>query len=138
MNEEKKVMELEAEQPAYKLRALKAKDVFLMSKIIGSIGIDKMKDCFQSDAVQGLMQGEKNASLLESAGAAIFFDLANVILNHLSACEKDLYVFLAGLSGLDKNEIASLPMNTFLEMLMDVIRKEEFRDFIKVVSRLLK
>lgn len=138
MNEEKKVMELEAGQPAYKLRALEAKDVFLMSKIIGSIGIDKMKDCFQSDAVQGLMQGEKNASLLESAGAAIFFDLANVILNHLPACEKDLYVFLAGLSGLDKNEIASLPMNTFLEMLMDVIRKEEFRDFIKVVSRLLK
>lgn len=138
MNEEKKVIELKTEQPAYTLRALEARDVFLMSKIIGSIGIHEMKDCFQSDMVKSLMQGEKDASLLEAAGVAVFFDLANVILNNLPSCEKDLYAFLAGLSGLDKKKIETLPMNTFLEMVIDVFRKEEFRDFIKVVSRLLK
>lgn len=138
MNEEKKAMELEAEQPAYKLRALKAKDVFLMSKIIGSIGIDKMKDCFQSDAVQGLMQGKLDDALLSSVGVTVVLEAANVILNHLPACEKDLYAFLADLSGMNKGEIETLPMNTFLEMVIDVIQKEEFRDFIKVVSRLRK
>ncbi len=138
MQEQTNVTGLETKRPAYALRALEAKDVFLMSKIIGSIGIHEMKGCFQSDAVQGLMQGKQDDALLSSVGAAVVLEAANVILNHLPACEKDLYAFLASLSGLDKKEIESMPMNAFVQMVVDVIKKEEFRDFIKVVSRLFK
>lgn len=44
-----------------------------------------------------------------------------------------IYQLLSGLSGMNKKEIAALPMNVFLSMIIDVIKKEEFKDFFQDV-----
>lgn len=127
------------EGKAYALRALEAKDVFLMSKIISTIGINEFKGIVQSDAIKSAISGkEVTADLAASVGITVMLDIANVILGNLSKCEKDIYAFLSGLSGIDKKRIESMPMNTFVEMVIDVIQKEEFKDFIGVVSKLFK
>lgn len=126
------------EEKTYTLRALEAKDVFLMSKIIGAIGIKEFKDCFESDAIKSMITNPDDEEAVASVGVAVFLDIAEIILNNLPKCEKDVYTFLGNLSGMTPEQIESLPMNTFFEMLIDVIQKEEFKDFMQVVSKLFK
>lgn len=125
------------EQKAYTLRALEAKDVFLMSKIIGAIGIKEFKSAFESDELKSMIGSAGDTDVM-SVGISVFMDIAGIILNNLPKCEKDVYSFLGSLSGMDAKQIESLPMVTFIEMIIDVIKKEEFKDFMKVVSKLLK
>lgn len=126
-------------EKAYTLRALEAKDIFLMSKIISTIGINEFKDVVQSDAIKSAISGKDvTDDVVTSVGVTVMLDFANAILGNLPKCEKDIYAFLSGLSGIDKKQIESMPMNTFMGMVIDVIQKEEFKDFIGVVSKLFK
>lgn len=126
------------DKKAYTLRALEAKDVFLMSKIIGNIGIREFKNSLDSDEIKALIDSSDDNEATASVGAAVFLDMAEIVLSNLPRCEEDVYAFLGNLSGMNAQCIKSLPMNTFVEMIIDVIQKEEFKDFIKVVSRLFK
>lgn len=126
---------VETAEKAYTLRVLEASDVFVMSKIIHSIGIEEFKKCFNAETVKKVMEQSKD---VEAVGFDIFFDIVGVITGNLPKCEKDIYKFLAGLSGMTEAQIKALPMNTFLEMIIDVVKKEEFADFLSVVSKLFK
>ena len=42
------------------------------------------------------------------------------------------------ISGMSKDDIRNLPISTFTEMIIDVVKKEEFKDFFGVVSKLFK
>lgn len=125
------------EKKAYTLRALEAKDVFIVSKIIGSIGIKEFRASFESDAVKATMKNAQNTDVM-AVGMTVFLDIADVIFRNIPKCEKDVYAFLASLSGMEIEEVESLPMVTFIEMIIDVIKKEEFKDFMTVVSKLFK
>jgi hypothetical protein len=118
------------------LRELKSKDVFPMFSIISKIGIDEFKECFESDEVKKMIAGKK--ADLNAIGMKVMLDVASIIIKNIPRCENEVYHFLAGLSGLTKEEIADLPMNTFFELIVDVAKKEEFKDFIVVVSKLFK
>ena len=125
----------------YELRKLCTKDIFPMSKILSKIGIKEFKECFASEEVQTMItsmsKGEKPADI-ESVGIAVVLEIADVFLGNLSSCEDHIYQLLSGLSGMTKKEIAELPMDVFISMIIDVIKKEEFKDFIQAVSRSLK
>ena len=139
-----------AEKP-YTFRQLGAPDIFLMAKIISQIGIKEFKACFESDSISGLIQNmvaekasDKEAdtqdnSNIVSVGVGVAVELAGVILGNLPKCENDIYQMLSQTSNLSVEEIKA-PGNAamFLEMVIDFIKKEEFRDFIKVVSKLFK
>lgn len=128
---------LQAVQPekTYTLRALEAKDVFIVSKILSQIGLKEFKDAFDTKLLSSGVTDEKG---LEAIGISVFFDMSQVLLGNLPKCEKDIYTFLSSLSGKDKKEIESLPMVTFVEMVIEVFRKQEFIDFFKLVSTLFK
>ena len=106
-----------------------------MSKIIHAIGIEEFKKCFQPETIKK-MAAQDNS--VEEVGFEIFFDIVGVITGNLPKCEKDIYKLLAGLSGMTEAQIKALPMNEFFEMIIEVIRKEEFKDFLLVVSKLFK
>lgn len=131
------VVEMTTEKP-YTLRALAAKDVFIVSKILSQIGMKEFKDAFDSEMAGKMIAGGMDDSKVAAVGMNVFFDLSQVLLSNLPKCEKDIYAFLASLSGMDAKKIEALPMNTFIEMVIDVIRKEEFTDFFKLVSQLFK
>ena len=129
------------ENKVYTLRDLKAEDTFLMFQIINTIGIKEVKNCFVSAEVMNAIthpgEGESDEKLA-AVGMTVALDIAGVLVAHLPDCKEEIYRFLAGLAGMSKEEIAELPMNTFFEMIVDVIRKEEFKDFFQGVSRLFK
>ncbi len=129
-------------EKGYTLRALCARDVFPMSKIISKIGMNEFTKAFDKDDVKNLvasLQGNQNLDDVASiVGINVILNVTSVILGNISSCEQEIYSMLSSLSGMTKKDIESLPMNVFFEMIVDVIKKEEFKDFFKVVSRLLK
>ena len=127
---------MEETTKVYELRDLQSKDIFPTVKIISKIGINEFKQCFSSDDIKALV-GEDKVDV-EAIGLSVFLDVANVVLSHIPSCEEDIYLLLSGLSGMSKKEIAELPLLTFTEMIIDVVKKDEFKDFIKVVSKFLK
>lgn len=130
-------------EATYTLRSLQGADIFPMSAIIKKIGVKEFKNAFQDEEIKGLVQSINNGDMSKDAaanqaGMAVILNIADVVLGNLPRAEKDIYKFLASLSGMKPNEIAALPMATFTGMVIDVIQKDEFKDFIKVVSRLFK
>lgn len=124
-------------ETTYELRDLCSKDVFTMFNIISKIGVKEFKKCFESDEVKQLIKNGVDDNL-DSIGLTIIMDVSAIVIEHVAYCEKDIYKLLSGLSGMKEDEIAELPMNTFIEMIIDVFKKDEFKDFIQVVSKLFK
>lgn len=128
----------------YILRDLTADDVFPMFKIISGIGIKEFKGCFESDdvreAIKKMASDQEEGKEVDTSaiGIAVAIDIASVIISNLPKCKDDIYLLLSGLSGMGKKEIAALPMNTFIHMVIDVVKKEEFKDFFQDVQRLFK
>ena len=124
-------------ETTYELRKLCSKDMFPMFNIIRKIGVKEFKACFESEEVKKMIQsdGKKN---LNSIGIAIITDVIGIILDHVSDCEKDIYKFLSGISGLKETDVTELPLDEFARMVVAVVKKDEFKDFIQVVSELFK
>lgn len=129
-------------EKAYELRNLTADDVFPMFQIISKIGIREFKSCFESPdvkkAVERMAAGEKDQGAITAIGVAVAFDLASVIISNMASCKNDIYLLLSQLSGKTVKEIAALPMMTFMNMIVDVIKKDEFKDFFQLVAGSLK
>lgn len=133
-------------EKTYILRGLTAEDVFPMLKIISGIGLKEFKSCFDSaelrDAIKNMSQGKEEGKEegktvdTTAVGLMVAADIASIIFANLPKCKDDIYQLLSGLSGMKKKEIAELPMNVFLAMIVDVIKKEEFKDFFQDVAEL--
>lgn len=137
-----------AKEKPYTLRDLCAEDMFPVMTIIRKIGIKEFKDCFSEETLEKIVDVFINGAANNSEDNTIVavglsflpsvLDIADVLLTNLPKCEADFYRFLASISNLSEEEIRKLNMVDFFEMIVDVIKKEEFRDFIKVVSKLFK
>ena len=126
----------------YELRTLNAKDISPMTAIITKIGFKEFKSCFENPAFQQMVaattKGKTNDKVAVKVGVTVAIDIAGIILANYEKCQDDLFKFLASLSGKDVSEIENLPINTFTEMIIDVVKKEEFASFFSVVSKLFK
>jgi hypothetical protein len=123
-------------EKAYTLREIKADDIFLMLRVIKKIGLKEAKACFESEDVKkaiAAMSAGQEVTDVSSVGMAVMLEIADVLISHLPDCKDDLYKLLEALSGMSAAEIADLPMATFIDMVMDVIKKDEFKDFFQRV-----
>lgn len=136
--------DIEEMKKPYEFRPLGAKDIILMSTIISKIGINEFAACFGNDNVLKTVESMTSEEKISDDGAMIaagsmFLEIANVILGNLHKCESELYQMLSQTSNLTVEEITKDGNALlFVEMVIDFIKKPEFKDFIKVVSKLLK
>lgn len=150
-NAVEQVTEPVQETKPYTLRTLCADDLFPMARIISKIGIDRFRDAFNENDIKALIKSlnkqegaddSDNApvsdDVVTSVGMSVVLSMTQVVLSHISDCRTDIYTFLGGVSGMKPEAIATLPIEVFAEMVVDVIQKPEFENFIKVVSKLLK
>ena len=132
-------MEANTIEAVYEFRRLNSTDIFLMTKIIGKIGINEFTSCLEKDSVKNLLGNltgkESTANATTMVGISVILEVANVIMGNLPKCEAEIYQLLANVSGMSVKEIKGLDGVVFFEMVMDFIMKDEFRDFIKVVSK---
>ena len=118
----------------YEIRDFKSKDIFPMAKIISKIGVKEFKQCFESDSVRAMIKGGD----VNAIGVAIALDMGGVIISHLPDAEKEIYAFLSNMTGLKQKELEDCGLAEFAEMIIGIFKKEDFVDFISVVSKLFK
>lgn len=120
----------------YELRELKATDMGAICKIVSAIGIREFKSCFAGDELQGLIaEGKNNA---EAVGFSIVFDIAGIIISNIPKAEKEIQSFLASVANMKITEIQELSFADYGEMLMEVVMKDDFKDFFGRVIKLFK
>ena len=137
--------EMEAEAKPYTFRTLGGSDVFLMFRIIGKIGVKEFNACFENDGIKHLVAGMMGEKALQKDEASVsvtyisvILEVADVLFNNIAKCENEVFQMLSQTSNLTVAQVKKLPFAQFTEMVIDFIKKEEFRDFIKVVSKLFK
>ena len=127
-------------EKVYTFRKLEATDVFLMFKILGKIGVNEFSNCFGKDAVQKMFKTLTSengmANFTYEVGIAVTLEMVNVVLGNLPKCEQEIYQMLSNTSNLSVDQVKKLDFPTFTAMVIDFIKKDEFKDFIKVVSAL--
>lgn len=131
------------EKPLYTLRDLRAEDLFAMLRILNKIGVGDAANLFHSAEIKDSIsaakeKGAEGDALLDAVGVKVTIRLVELLISSLPECEKELYAFLASLSGMKAKDIAALPMGTFIDMLMELFRKDEFRDFFQRAAGSLK
>lgn len=126
------------ETKVWEFRKLNSRDIFPMMKIINKIGLNEFTACLESDSVKAIISGVQNDGNASIIGLSVILEIANVVAGNLPKCEQDIFDMLANTSNMPKKQIMELGMAEFFEMVVDFVKKEEFRDFVKVASRLLK
>lgn len=145
--------EQEAAKP-YTFRKLCAKDVFPMITIIKKIGLKDFVKFFKEGGLDKIVvdffakktdnQAEENAeenaenNPIEVLGMTIAVELAEIIFDNLEKCEGDIFKLLASVAEMDVEDVRNLGLADFAEMVIDFFKKEDFKDFIKVVSKSFK
>ena len=92
------------------------------------------------EVVKNMSTEEKqNDSGAMLAAGAVALEAVNIILKNIGRCRSEIYELLAQTSNLTVEEIkAEGNAVMFVEMVVDFFKKEEFPNFIKVVSKLFK
>ena len=137
MNEMTNAVETTVSEKKYQFRELNATDIAPICAIVGKIGINNFTKCFNSDELLDLFDKNKGVkNLTNLAGMTIVFEMVNTIVSNIPKCEKEIFDLLASVSGLKVTEIKAFGLAEFTEMVVDFVKKEEFKDFFKVVSKL--
>ena len=89
-------------------------------------------------AVSGEAAGEKLSDESFIAGIGVAMEVVNILLQHLPECRAEIFQLLSGVSGIGVKEIEALDAEIFINMLVDFVRKEEFRGFIRAAARLVR
>ena len=136
-----------AEKP-YTFRRFSSTDIFPMFRIIGKIGLKEFTAAIDKDVLNELVSKFMNNSKEEGtevsfgdfavSGTSVILGIADVIFSKLPYCENDIYQILSQTSNLSFDDVKALDGAVFLEMVIDFIKKDDFKDFIKVVSKLFK
>ena len=145
---ETEVIETNEEQKPYTFRRFSSTDIFPMFRIIGKIGLKEFTAAIDRDVLNEMVakfvdkQKEESAELsfgdFAVGGTSVILAVADVIFSKLPYCENDIYQILSQTSNLSFDEVKALDGAVFLEMVIDFIKKDDFKDFIKVVSKLFK
>ena len=125
----------------YEMRNLQATDIFSIVKILNGIGLKNIKEAINIKEINKIRQGmtEDNASAITSqVGVNVVMSIATVILENLPKVENDLYNFIGSVIDMKAKDIAKMDMGDFMDVLIAIIQKEEFKDFFKRASKLIK
>ena len=125
----------------YEMRKLQATDIFSVVKILNGIGLKNVKEAIDFEEINKIRKGmtEENADVISSqVGLNVVMSLATVIIENLPKVENDLYNFIGSVIDVKAKDVAKMDMGEFMDVLITIIQKEEFKDFFKRASKLIK
>ena len=129
----------------YEMRSLQASDIFSVVKILNGIGLNNVKEAINIEEINEIRKtmtennSEDNSEKVYSQiGVKVVMSIATVILENLPKVENDLYTFVGSVIGVKAKDVAKMDMGEFMDLLIAIIQKEEFKDFFKRASKLIK
>ena len=123
------------------LRRLQATDLFSMVKILNGIGLKNFKDVIDTDKIKEMRKSinDDNAEqVVSDIGMNVVMSVLSVILENLPSVETDLYNFVGSVANMKAKDVAKMDIGDFMDLLISIEKKEEFKDFFKRASKLIK
>ena len=125
------------------LRKLQATDLFIIVKIINTLGIKKIKESINVDEIKSarekiLEDGSNKNAVYKEIGTKVIMSVIDVVIENIPLIEQDLFKFMGNLANVKPEEIAKMDIGDFMDLLIAVIKKEEFKDFFGRALRLTK
>ena len=123
------------------LRRLQATDLFSMVKILNGIGLKNFKDVIDTDKIKEMRKSinDDNAEqVVSDIGMNVVMSVLSVILENLPTDETDLYNFIGSVANMKAKDVAKMDIGDFMDLLISIAKKEEFKDFFKRASKLIK
>ena len=126
------------------LRNLQASDIFLIVKILNKIGYEKIRKEINVDEIMSVREKlsttddeKKKRSLIAEYGVKAVMSVLDILLENLPLIEQDLYNFVGSVAGMKAKDVAKMDINKSVDLLIEIINKEEFKDFFKRASKLI-
>lgn len=123
------------------LRKLQATDLFSMVKILNGIGLKNFKDVIDTNKIKEMRKSinDDNAEqVVSDIGMNVVMSVLGVILENLPSIETDLYNFVGSVANMKARDVAKMDIGDFMDLLISIAQKEEFKDFFKRASKLIK
>ena len=123
------------------LRKLQATDIFSMVRIINGIGFKTIRDSININEINELRKGmtEENADTITSqVGVSVVMSILGTVIENLPKVENDVYEFAGNVAGMKAKDVAKMDAGDFIELLISIFTKDEFKDFFSRASKLIK
>ena len=123
------------------LRRLQATDLFSMVKILNGIGLKNFKDVIDTDKIKEMRKSinDDNAEqVVSDIGMNVVMSILTVVLENLPSVETDLHNFVGSVANMKAKDVAKMDIGDFMDLLISIAQKEEFKDFFKRASKLIK
>ena len=123
------------------LRKLQASDIFSMVRIINGIGFKTIKDSINVDEINEIRKGmtDENSDVIASkVGTNIVMSILGTLIENLPKVENDVYEFAGNVAGMKAKDVAKMEAGDFIELLISIFTKDEFKDFFSRASKLIK
>ena len=123
------------------LRKLQASDIFSMVRIINGIGFKTIKDSINVDEINEIRKGmtDENSDVIASkVGTNVVMSILGTLVENLPKVENDVYEFAGNVAGMKAKDVAKMDAGDFIELLISIFTKDEFKDFFSRASKLIK
>ena len=123
------------------LRNLQATDLFAMVNIINKVGLKNFKDIIDINKIKEMrkdLNEDNKSQIISDIGINIVMSALGVILENLPLVETDLYNFVANVANMEVKDVAKMNIGDFIDLLISIAQKDEFKDFFKRVLKLIK
>ena len=123
----------------YEFRKLKSTDLFLVLNLVKKLGLNNIAGAIPADGFKEMfIKKKKDKTQNYEAVGRMVFDVAQLVIEKLTECEKEVYDLFEATSNLSREELENLEINTFVEMIVEFCKKEEFRQLFTRVASLSK
>lgn len=122
----------------FEIRNLAARDVAPMCRIISKIGLSEFKDAIPPETINSVFKenGDEEGDEAVAIGISVVVSVADIVFRNVDKVEKDLFAWLASVSGLTPEEVSSLSLADFATLIGAVFKSEDFKDFFTAVRAL--
>ena len=123
------------------LRKLQATDIFSMVRIINGIGFKTIKDSINVEEINEMRKGmtdENSDTIASQVGMNVVMSILGTVVENLPKVENDVYEFAGSVAGMKAKDVAKMEAGDFIELLISIFTKDEFKDFFSRASKLIK
>ena len=124
-----------------KPRNLKGKDLYLLTSLISKVGVRNVAKCMNILEVQEAMrdgEGEPGDDVKAKIGTMVFVGFIDLLMEKMEDCEGAIRKLLSRLYEMPETEVDELEANDYLDMLIDIVKGDNFADFFKRAYESLK
>ena len=125
----------------FELRRLQASDLFAMVRLLNVIGFKELKTVINLEEIKEARKNitdENKETLYVEMGTKIITSLVPFIFEKLSVAENEIYTFVGGIANMKVKDVSKMDAIDFIDLLTEIFKKEEFKDFFKRASKLIK